>query len=518
MKSQSIARQVAPLLACAVLAGCASAPFKQPPLDLPAAWQTATPLGTASGKNANAGANTSINTSAAAGTSTGNGAAAVQTAADGTHWKAGQSNAAAQPKGEWWRVFNDAQLNQLIEQANQANPGLAQAAARVRQARALAGFKQAAQMPQVNAGLGATRSRASSDGYPAGSSAAVLNSYQANLGVSYEVDLFGRLSGEANAAKLDAAASEANYRAVLLALQADIAQNWFNLRATDAELATLQQTTQLREESVHVNQRRYDLGEIGEFDLVRARTELSTARAEFIGLQRQRVGYEHALAILQGKAPAQFSQASLPLAQDSNVPVIPAGMPSSLLERRPDIAAAQRGMEASWARIGAARAAMFPVLNLNFSGGGAAGTLSNVLNWSSRSWVLGALASVPLLDGGRNQANIAGSEAVLEQAVAGYRQNVLVAFAEVEDNLAGLRILADQATQIDDAVLSARRALELAQSLYGAGRSSYLDLLDAQRNLASAQRSAVQVRGRRAVGTVALIRALGGGWEGSSIQ
>jgi multidrug efflux system outer membrane protein len=188
-------------------------------------------------------------------------------------------------------------------------------------------------------------------------------------------------------------------------------------------------------------------------------------------------------------------------------------MPSSLLERRPDIAAAQKTMEASNARIGVARAAMFPALTLNAAGGGVAGTFSDVFKISSRSWLLGALLSAPLIDGGRNSANVRRSEAALEESVASYRQSVLVAFAEVEDNLAGLRILSGQTVQIDDALVSARRSADLAQKLYDAGRSSYLDLLDAQRNLAAVERSAVQLRGNRAVTTVALIRSLGGGWD-----
>jgi multidrug efflux system outer membrane protein len=303
------------------------------------------------------------------------------------------------------------------------------------------------------------------------------------------------------------------------------------VRATDAELATLARTVQTREENVQVNQRRFDLGDIGEFDLARARTELSSARAEAIGLQRQRATTEHALAVLLGRPAADFtadfgadpqadSQADFtggvaagagPLPQAA-MPVIPPGLPSALLERRPDIAAAQRAMEASNARIGVARAAMFPALDISASGGGVGGTFPDLFKMSSRSWLLGALLSAPLIDGGRNRANLARSEAVLDESVAAYRQSVLAAFAEVEDNLAGLRILAGQAEQIEDAVVSARRSAALAQKLYEAGRSSYLELLDAQRNLASVERTAVQLRGSRAAATVALIRALGGGW------
>ncbi|HVK94312.1 MAG TPA: efflux transporter outer membrane subunit, partial [Noviherbaspirillum sp.] len=309
-----------------------------------------------------------------------------------------------------------------------------------------------------------------------------------------------------------AEASEATYRSVLLALQADVAQTYFRLRAADAELAFLNETVRLREENVRINQRRYELGDLGELDLTRARTELSTTRSEAIALERQRAQLEHALAVLLGKPAAAFNANSNPLLASSALPGIPAGLPSTLLERRPDIAAAQRAMMAANARIGVARSAMFPALQLTAAGGGLSEDLSDVFKWSSRSWMVGLLMSLPIIDGGRTQANIARSEAALEESVAGYRQSVLTAFAEVEDNLVGLRTLTGQAEAIDDAVASARRSAELANTLYTAGRSSYIDVLDAQRNLATVERSAVQLRGARAATTVALIRSLGGGW------
>jgi multidrug efflux system outer membrane protein len=350
-------------------------------------------------------------------------------------------------------------------------------------------------------------------GVPASTDIAPQTSYNASLTASYEVDLFGRVSSNVAAARGDAAQVEANYRSVLLSLQADVAQTYFRLRATDAELATVEQTVRLREESVKVNQRRFDLGDIGEFDLSRAKTELATTRSEAIGLQRRRATTEHALAVLLGKPAAAYTAGNSPLLDSALLPAIPTGLPSSLLERRPDIAAAQKAMEASNARIGVARSAMFPALNITANGGGAAGHFSDVFKWSSRSWVLGALLSMPLIDGGRNSNNIKRSEAALEESVAGYRQTVLSAFAEVEDNLAGLRILGGQTQQIDEALVSARRSADLAQKLYDAGRSSYLDLLDAQRNLAAVERNAVQLRGDRAVTTVSLIRSLGGDWN-----
>lgn len=466
-----IARGVAPLLAALLLSACAAPEFKQPQVETPVAFKEGQ----------------------------------VVTAADGTRWKQAQ-NAERQPRGEWWLAFNDPALNELVNEATRNNANLAVAAARVKQARAIAGVAEADRIPQIGVGVGGQRSRAGVD-------QPIQTAYNATLSASYEVDLFGRVSSNVAAARGDAAQVEANYRSVLLSLQADVAQTYFRLRATDAELATVEQTVRLREESVKVTQRRFDLGDIGEFDLSRAKTELATTRAEAIGLQRRRATTEHALAVLLGKPAAAYTAGNSPLLDSALLPAIPTGLPSSLLERRPDIAAAQKAMEASNARIGVARSAMFPALNITASGGGAAGHFSDVFKWSSRSWVLGALMSMPLIDGGRNSANITRSEAVLEESVAGYRQTVLSAFAEVEDNLAGLRILGGQTAQIDDALVSARRSADLAQKLYDAGRSSYLDLLDAQRNLAAVERNAVQLRGDRAVTTVALIRSLGGDWN-----
>jgi outer membrane protein, multidrug efflux system len=479
-----IARGLAPLVAALLLTACAAPEFKQPAVDVPAAFkETQTP-------------------------------ADVKVAADGTRWKQAQP-AEQQPRGEWWLAFNDPGLNELMLEAIRNNANLAVAAARVKQARSIAGIAEADRIPQVGVGVGASRGQQAPQeaGLPQGTRMSPATSYTARLSASYEVDLFGRVSSNVAAARNDAATVEANYRSVLLALQADVAQTWFRLRATDAELATVEQTVRLREESVKVNQRRFDLGDIGEFDLSRARTELATSRAEAIGLQRQRTTAEHALAVLLGRPAASFTAGVNPLVDANALPSIPGGLPSSLLERRPDIAAAQRAMQASNARIGVARSAMFPALTINADGGGVGPAFADVFRWSSRSWVLGALLSMPVIDGGRNRANIARSEAALEESVGTYRQTVLSAFAEVEDNLAGLRILSGQSAQVEDAVVSARRSADLAQKLYDAGRSSYLELLDAQRNLAIVERTAVQLRGDRAITTVALIRSLGGGWD-----
>jgi multidrug efflux system outer membrane protein len=484
------APRFASVLAALLLSACAAPAFKQPAVSTPAAFKEAQVLTPAASPET------------------------VRSAADGTTWKLAQP-AESQPRGEWWKAFNDTRLDGLIAQATASNQNLTVAAARVKEARAIAGIAEADRIPQVGVGIGAQRAQSAplEAGVTPGSRISPVTSYKANLSASYEVDLFGRVSSNVAAARGDAGAVEATYRSVLLSLQADVAQTYFRLRSLDAELATVNQTVRLREESVRVTGRRFALGDIGEFDLSRAKTELSTARAEAIGLQRQRATAEHALAVLLGQPASNFGAASDPLEATASLPLIPAGLPSALLERRPDIASAQRTMEAANARIGVARSAMFPALSIGANGGGVAGTFADVFKWSSRSWLLGAALSMPLIDGGRNRSNVVRSEASLEEAVGSYRQSVLVAFAEVEDNLAGLRVLAGQGAEIEQALTSARRSADLAQKLYDAGRSGYLEYLDAQRNLATVERTAVQLRGDRAVTTVALIRALGGGWD-----
>jgi len=468
------------LLLVLLLAGCSLIPkFEQPAVDIPAQYKELSP------------------------------------AERGT-WKEAQPAESA-PRGEWWKIFGDPVLDELELQAIETNQNLKAAATRVTQARALLGVTEADRYPEVTIGFGPTRQRPSavSRGLPDGADTRSVTIWRAPLSLSYEVDLFGRVASSVNAAENDLAATQATYRSVLLALQADVAQIYFNLRATDAELALLRETVGTREENVRLLQRRFELGDIGELDLARAKTELSTARTDAIGLERQRAQLEHALAVLLGKAPASFALDAAPLAAD--VPGVPAGLPSALLERRPDIAAAQRAMMAANARIGVARSAFFPSLVLTGSAGFESSDLGNLFQWSSRTWLLGPLFGTALswtiFDGGRRRANLDGAWAVLDESVADYRQRVLVAFAEVEDNLAGLRVLRDQAEATRESRDSTSRALKLADTRYRAGATSYLDVIDAQRSALAIQRLDTQIKGARAVSTVALIRALGGGWD-----
>jgi multidrug efflux system outer membrane protein len=459
-----------PVVALVLLSGCSLAPrFEQPQVETPAQFKELTP-------------------------------------AERGQWKTAQP-AEAQPRGEWWNAFNDPVLHQLEVDAIAANQNLKVAAARVAQARALVGVANAERTPQVSAGFGPSRIKPSS--------APAETTWRGLVTASYEVDLFGRISNNISAARSDYEGIRAAFISVQLALQADVAQTYFALRQTDEELGLLRDTLKLREDSVRLLQRRFDLGETNELDLSRAKTELATARSDSIALERQRAQLEHGLAVLLGRAPAAFDLAAAPLV--TALPVIPGGLPSSLLERRPDIAAASRGMAAANARIGIAKAAFFPVLNLTAFGGFESGELHDLFKWSSRTWALGPLfgtiLNMPIIDGGRNQANLERSYAVLEESVASYRQQVLVAFSEVEDNLVNVRTLDDQGQATRDAVASASRAFTIAQARYRAGATGYLDVIDSQRSLLSVQRLETQIKGARATSTVALIRALGGGWD-----
>ena len=482
-------RLSATLLALLVVAGCAAPDFHPPEIATPAAFKE--------------GAGTS--------------SIAVSTpdvdASTQGRWKMAQP-AESLPRGEWWKAFDDPALDALEVEAVAANGDLQAAAARVRQARALLGVAEADRYPQITAGAQALRGREANAalGDPQGTKVPTGNVFQAGLGASYELDLFGRVRNNVDASKADAGASEATYRSVLLALQADVAQTYYRVREADAEFALLKETVRLREDNVKLAQSRFNAGDISEIDLTRARTERATAQSDAIGVERQRATAEHALAVLLGRAPAGFDFGVNPLLDVSNMPRIPAGLPSSLLERRPDIAAAQQQMFAANARIGVARSAIFPALSLTGQGGAESYQLSDLFKLSSTTWLIGAVMSLPIVDGGRNQANIRRAEAGLEESVGIYRQRVLTAFAEVEDNLVGLRTLDGQARATDEAVASARRASELAEKRYRAGQTGYLESIDAQRELLAVQRQAVQLRGSRATTTVALIRSLGGGW------
>jgi multidrug efflux system outer membrane protein len=436
-------------------------------------------------------------------------------AKDAGTWKTAEPADAAH-RGEWWKIFGDPALDTLEQQAAAANQDLKAAAARVQQSRALVQNARSDWFPTIDAGFGPTRQRLSpaSQFLPPNANVPAQTLWRAQATASYEVDLFGRVSSNVHATQADAAQSEALFRSVQLALQADVAQNYFQLREFDTQVDLFRQTVVLREDSLKLVQRRFSEGEISELDLSRAKNELATARADAVGVARQRAISEHGLAILLGKAPADFSFPASPL-----VPVatrVPAGLPSALLERRPDIAAAERAMAAANARVGLAKSAYFPKLDITAAGGFEAGTLADLFHWSSRAFLLGPFAgtalTVPLFDGGRRRAGVDQARAKYDEDVAQYRQQVLQAFREVEDNLSDLRLLDDQIQQENDAVNASQRSAHLSTTQYQEGQIAYLDVIDAERQVLQTQLQASQLTGIQAVATVNLIRALGGGW------
>ncbi|CAB3641265.1 Toluene efflux pump outer membrane protein TtgF [Paraburkholderia phenoliruptrix] len=488
-------RAAASGLLLALVAGCSVEPtYKRPEVDTPAAFKEAP----AAASGASAGA-----------------AGAAPSAQDTGTWKTAQPADDAH-RGQWWKIFGDPQLDALEEQAAAANQDLKAAAARVQQARAVTRAARSDWFPKFDAGFGPTRERASaaSQLQPDSVGGTTGTIWRAQVGASYEADLFGRVGSNVNASRADEQQSEALFRSVQLSLQADVAQNYFQLRELDADQDLYRRTVALREDTLKLIERRFKEGDISELDVSRARNELASARADAVGVARQRAASEHSLAILLGKPPAEFSFAEAPL-----TPVtvrVPPGLPSALLERRPDVSAAERAMAAANARVGLAKSAFFPKLDITGAFGYESATLGDLFMWSSRAFILGPLAgtalTVPIFDGGRRKANLAQARARYDEDVAQYRQQVLVAFREVEDNLADLRLLDDQMREQNNAVQASQRAARLSRTQYTEGAVSYLDVIDGERQVLSTQLQASHLQGTQAVATVNLIRALGGGW------
>lgn len=428
-------------------------------------------------------------------------------------WALASEDAGEVDRSDWWTIFNDPALNALETEAANNNQTLKAAAARIRQADATYRQVRSSLLPAINLGANAGRGNFPSGGKPA-------SNYQVQANMSYEADLFGRIRNQTAIAQLNRDAREDLYRQSLLFIHAQVAQSYYALRALDTERDLLRQTITLREDAAKLIKSRFELGETGEQDYLRAQTELSSAQADLTALDQQRAVTEHALAILVGKPPAEMNvpQAKLP----EQLPVVPAGLPSKVLERRPDIAAAQKQLAAANAQIGVARAAFFPVLNLTVAGGLVSNELGDVFKWSSRSWMLGPLfgtaLSLPIFDAGRRVAGLDLAKAGYDEAIANYRQQVLVSFQETEDALVALNLGAQQADQLYKAADAATKANRISDLRYKEGETSYLEVIDTQRDALLTQRAYTRVQGQRFVDTVTLIRALGGGWPNLQLQ
>lgn len=412
-------------------------------------------------------------------------------------------------RGSWWKIFSDPKLDMLEAEAEAGNLPLKAYAARVEQARAAVRANANDFLPNISIGANASRSA------PGLVSSKPYTLYATQATATYEPDLFGRIRAGDKALAFDAEATQATYRSIQLSLQADVAQDYFLIRALDDERLLLQETVRIRDKEAAIMQKRYKVGDVSEEDTANAKSDLASARADLAGLDRQRAVLEHALAILLGKAPANFSLPDSPLA--GSAPAVPGGIPSTVLERRPDISAAISAMEAANQRIGAARSAFFPDLFLTASAGAESASLNNLFRWSSRAWSLGQVGilalSLPIFDNGRHSAELDSARAAYDEAVANYRQQVLVAFKEVEDGLSDQRYLSSQLEHAKEAATQASRATYLVQKRYDLGDVEYFEVVTTQRTSLAAERAAVQVRGQRFVATVNLIRALGGGWD-----
>jgi len=421
-----------------------------------------------------------------------------------------------EPRGNWWEVFMDPKLDALVAQVEVSNQTIKAADARVREARALTQAARAALFPLVSANADATRTGRTS-GTTAGGTVqvgGVRNDYNVALDVSWEVDLWGRVRRTVEASEASAQASIADLESAKLSAQALLAEDYFLLRVQDAQIRLLNDTVEAYQRSLQLTRNQYAVGVAARADVAQAETQLKSTQAQAIDAEVQRTQLEHAIAVLLGKAPADFSVVaeSVP----TEFPPIPPGLPSELLERRPDIAAAERRAAAANAQIGVAEAAFFPSLTLSATGGFQSSVLSQLFTLPSRYWSLGSALAQTIFDAGLRRAQTDQAIATYDENVANYRQTVLNGFQEVEDNLAALRILEQEAAVQDDAVKSARESLTITLNQYRAGTANYLAVVVAQVIALSNERAALAIQSRRLSANVTLIKALGGGWNAAS--
>ena len=428
-------------------------------------------------------------------------------------WKQAQPRDHELP-GKWWQIFKDPYLNSLEEQVDIANQSIAQAEAQFRQSQALVQSASAAYFPTSTGTASVNRFRAAS-----GQNVAVRgvkNLFGAALSAAWEPDLWGGVRRQVESSETSAQASAATLQALRLSTQATLAQDYFLLRAIDAQIKLLNDTVETYKKTLKITQNRYAAGIAAKSEIVQAETQLESTQAQAINLGVQRAQFEHAIAILMGKTPAELNIPVAPL--NSLIPPIPVSIPSQLLERRPDIAAAERQAAAANAQIGVAKAAYFPSISLAASNGQQSNTLSDLLAAGARYWALGPAAlAIPLFDGGARGAQMQQSIDAYDASVAAYRQTVLISLQEVEDNLAALKIL-EQGIQIQNkAVESARKAVQLTTNQYKAGTVSYLNVMIDQAAALQNEKTAVDLQGQRLSAAVLLVKALGGGWNASSL-
>jgi NodT family efflux transporter outer membrane factor (OMF) lipoprotein len=419
--------------------------------------------------------------------------------------------------GNWWEVFQDPQLNALEQQVNISNQNLKAAEAQYTQARAALRYQRADLFPTVTTDPTVTRNSYSSNRQPhsAQFSGVTFTDIQIPFELSYQVDLWGRVRRTVESYRDQAQASAADLAAVNLSMHAQLALFYFQARMLDAEEQLLNSTVIQYQQALDLIENRYTGGLASDLEVQQAKTQLETTRAQAIDVGVARAQYEHAVAVLIGKPPASFSLAPLPLTMPP--PPIPVGLPSELLERRPDVAAAERLMASANAQIGVAKSAYYPLVNLAAAGGFESGSITTLLQGPSALWSAGPSAVFTIFDVGRRRAASDQAIAAYNQAVANYRETVLTGFQQVEDNVAALRILEHEAEVEDKAVSAAQKYLELANQRYKGGVTSYLEVTTAQTAALSDEVTAVNILGRRMVDAVTLVQALGGGWNSSEL-
>jgi NodT family efflux transporter outer membrane factor (OMF) lipoprotein len=458
------------------LSGCAVGPkYQRPPVQAPAAWKTEGPWREAAPKD-------------------------------------------TIPKGAWWEIFHDEELNHFEEQLLAANQSLAAARDRLDQARSLARVASAALFPTLATDPSAARTRYSGNrpGSSIPTTTLTQGVYEIPFALNYEVDLFGRNRKNLQAANATLQGTAADLQNVQLVLTAELAADYFSLRELDAESQVVQESVKIEQQGMGLVNHRHEGGIASGLDVAEQQTLLDSTVTQLYLLQQQRAQFEHAIAALTGSAASAFD---VPVAALSAVPPpVPLGMPSDLLERRPDIATAERTMANENALVGVARTAFYPQFTISGAGGFQSISLGSLISTPSIFWSLGGDLLQPVFNGGRNRANLAATQAAYQESVANYRESALTAFQQVEDSLSGLDSLSRAAQTQNAAVADARRALEIANDRYVGGLTTFLDVITAQSLLLTNQRLSTQLLGQQMVTSVLLVKALGGGWDASTIQ
>jgi len=430
------------------------------------------------------------------------------------NWKTAEPSAHL-PRGDWWEVYGDPELNRLESLTATNNQQIAVALANLEQAGAAAKVARADFFPQINGSASATRQRTSANTSPTSAAAGksrTFNTFNVSADASWELDFWGRIRREVEGARARFTASADDLESAKLSVQAEVAIDYFTLRALDAQSDLLTRTAVAYQRALELTQNRHRAGVATELDVAQAETQLESAQAQIPAVDLQRAQLRHALAVLCGE-PATTFALTPNTAASTNLPVIPVSVPSEWLESRPDISAAERKMAAANADIGVAKAAFYPRLLLNGSGGFESISASDLFNWPSHLWAIGPTLQVPIFTGGRNRAQLASARAGYNGAVATYRQTVLAAFQDVEDQLAAQSLLAKQLDQENAALASAQRTLDISNNRYKAGVEQYLDVITAQTTALAHEQSVIQLNGQRLAASVSLIKSFGAGWK-----